>query len=96
MIKPSSNVLIESLIEAVWLVDAVTLRIVQVNQAAADLVGMERSDMLDKAAIELTATPEAADRAGCCAGCRRSSYARDRRSGLPPSQWQARARSPVA
>ncbi len=50
--------LIESLVEAVWLVDAVTLRIAQVNQAAVELVGVPRENMIDKAAIELTATPE--------------------------------------
>jgi len=58
VIKPYSSALIESLIDAVWLVDAVTLRIAQVNQVAVDLIGVERQDLLDTPVIELTATPE--------------------------------------
>ena len=50
--------LIDSLIEAVWVVDTVGFRIVAVNQAALDLVGLAREDLVGKPAIELTATPE--------------------------------------
>ncbi len=58
MTSAAHSVLIEALIEAVWLVDPVSLRIVAVNQAAVDLVGLQREDLLDRTAVELTATPE--------------------------------------
>ncbi len=50
--------LIEALIEAVWLVEPVSLRIVSVNQAAIDLAGLQREDLVGRVAIELMATPE--------------------------------------
>lgn len=50
--------LIEGLLEAVWLVDPVSLRILVVNRAAADLLGLEPSDLINKPVIELTASPE--------------------------------------
>ena len=50
--------LVEALIEAVWVVDAVGLRIIAVNQAAADLVGLPRQDLLGRPALELAAAPE--------------------------------------
>jgi diguanylate cyclase (GGDEF)-like protein/PAS domain S-box-containing protein len=50
--------LVEALIEAVWLVDPVSLRIVEVNQAAADLAGLRREEIIGRVAIEFTATPE--------------------------------------
>ncbi|MBT9506877.1 EAL domain-containing protein [Rhodoferax sp.] len=50
--------LIEGLLEAVWLVDPVTLRILAVNRAAAELLGLVSEDLVGKPAIELTATPE--------------------------------------
>lgn len=50
--------LIEGLLESVWLVDPADLRILAVNQAACDLLGLERQAMVGKLAIELTATPE--------------------------------------
>ena len=50
--------LIDSLIEAVWVVDAVGFRIIAVNQAGLDLVGLAREELVGKPAIELTATPE--------------------------------------
>ncbi|HEY8908133.1 MAG TPA: PAS domain-containing protein, partial [Rhodoferax sp.] len=50
--------LIEGLLESVWLVNPVDLRILAVNQAACDLLGLQRQDMVGKPAIELTATPE--------------------------------------
>lgn len=52
------GLLIEGLIEAVWLVDPVSLRILAVNRAAADLLGLEAEDLVGKPAIELTVTPE--------------------------------------
>ncbi len=57
--KPAAwGLLIEGLIEAVWLVDPVSLRILAVNRAAADLLGLEAEDLVGKPAIELTVTPE--------------------------------------
>ncbi|MBK9441990.1 MAG: EAL domain-containing protein [Comamonadaceae bacterium] len=50
--------LIEGLLESVWLVDPVDLRILAVNQAACQLLGMSKEAMLGKPVIELTATPE--------------------------------------
>jgi len=50
--------LIEGLLESVWLVDPVHLRILDVNQAACELLGLSRTDMLGKPVVELTATPE--------------------------------------
>lgn len=57
--KPAAwGLLIDGLIEAVWLVDPVSLRILAVNRAAADLLGLEAEDLVGKPAIELTVTPE--------------------------------------
>lgn len=57
--KPAAwSLLIDGLIEAVWLVDPVSLRILAVNRAAADLLGLEAEDLVGKPAIELTVTPE--------------------------------------
>ncbi len=50
--------LIEGLLEAVWLVDPVSLRIILVNRAAADLLGMTPSDFINKPVIEMTVSPE--------------------------------------
>lgn len=58
MIPVGYGALIEALIEAVWLVEPVGLRIVSVNQAAVDLVGLTREDLQGRAAMDLTATPE--------------------------------------
>ncbi|WPC65505.1 EAL domain-containing protein [Rhodoferax ferrireducens] len=52
------GLLIDGLIEAVWLVDPVSLRILAVNRAAADLLGLKAEDLVGKPAIELTVTPE--------------------------------------
>ena len=56
--RPGWDSLVEALIEAAWVVDAVGLRIVAVNQAGAELVGLPRADMIGRAAVELTASPE--------------------------------------
>jgi len=50
--------LIEGLLESVWLVDPVDLRILSVNQAASDLVGLRKDVLIGKPVIELTVTPE--------------------------------------
>ena len=56
--RPGWDSLVEALIEAAWVVDAVGLRIVAVNQAGAELVGLPRADMIGRPAVELTASPE--------------------------------------
>ncbi|WP_296443843.1 sensor domain-containing protein [Rhodoferax sp. UBA5149] len=57
--KPSAwGALIEGLLEAAWLVDPVSLRILAVNRAAGDLLGLASEDLIGKPVIELTATPE--------------------------------------
>ncbi|MEP6971509.1 MAG: EAL domain-containing protein [Betaproteobacteria bacterium] len=58
MTSASSRALIDALIEAVWLVEPVNLHIVAMNQAALDLSGLAREDMLGRPVVELTATPE--------------------------------------
>jgi len=50
--------LIEGLLESVWLVDPVDLRILLVNKAACELLGLSPGDMVGKPVIELAATPE--------------------------------------
>jgi len=50
--------LIEGMLEAVWVVDAHTLRIVAVNQAACQLQGLNNTDMVGRAVVEMTAAPE--------------------------------------
>ena len=56
--RPVWDSLVEALIEAAWVVDAVGLRVVAVNQAGAALVGLQREEMIGKPAVELTASPE--------------------------------------
>lgn len=58
MKSPVWGPLLEGLLEAVWLVDPVSLRILAVNRAAGDLLGLAPDDLVGKPAIELTATPE--------------------------------------
>jgi len=55
---PALGVLIEGLLEAVWLVEPVSLRILAVNRAASNLFGLSAADLVGKPAIELTASPE--------------------------------------
>jgi len=50
--------LIDTLLHAVWVVDAHTLRIVAVNHAAGVLMDQAVEELLGKAVIELVATPE--------------------------------------
>ncbi len=57
--KPASwRALFEPLLEAVWLVDPVSLRIVAANRAARDLLGIAASDLIGKPVVELASTPE--------------------------------------
>jgi diguanylate cyclase (GGDEF)-like protein len=50
--------LLDGLLESVWLVDPVTLRILAVNNATSQLLGMDCAHLVNKPVIELTATPE--------------------------------------
>ena len=50
--------LIEGMLEAVWVVDPLTLRILAVNQAACQLQGLPSADMIGRPVVEMTATPE--------------------------------------
>ena len=52
------NSLIDGLLESVWLVDPVTLRILTVNHAASQLLGMDSDHLVNRPVIELTVTPE--------------------------------------
>jgi diguanylate cyclase (GGDEF)-like protein/PAS domain S-box-containing protein len=50
--------LIEAMLDAVWLVDAATLRIVAVNRGASKLSAMEAARMIGCEVIEFASTPE--------------------------------------
>lgn len=50
--------LIESVLEAVWLVDAVDLRIVAVNRAAEDLLGLPRADIVGRPVVDFAFTSQ--------------------------------------
>jgi len=57
-VRGAWSVLIEGFLDAVWLVDAATLRIVAANAAAGTLLGVDPAMLLTRAAAELSATPE--------------------------------------
>lgn len=50
--------LIEGMIEAVWIVDAIELRLLAVNRAACQLLGTPADELIGKPVIDLAATPE--------------------------------------
>ena len=50
--------LIEAMLDAVWLVDALTLHIVAANHAAGELMAMPPAELIGKDMLELAATPE--------------------------------------
>jgi len=58
--KPSAFVqhLIEGVLEAVWLVDALDLRIVGVNRAAEALLGLSREQMVDHPVVDFAFTSQ--------------------------------------
>jgi len=57
--KPSIwQPLIEGMIEAVWIVDALELRVLAVNRAALALFGHTAEGMIGKPVVDLVATPE--------------------------------------
>ena len=49
---------IDAMLDAVWLVDASTLRLVAANHAAGELMAMAPGELVGKEVIELAATPE--------------------------------------
>jgi diguanylate cyclase (GGDEF)-like protein/PAS domain S-box-containing protein len=57
-LRAAWTALIEGLLDAVWLVDAASLRIVAANAAAGVLLGVEASSLVSRTAAELSATPE--------------------------------------
>jgi diguanylate cyclase (GGDEF)-like protein/PAS domain S-box-containing protein len=58
MTQPTWLPLIEGMIEAVWIVDAIELRILAANCVATDLLGMPAGGLNGKAVVDLAATPE--------------------------------------
>jgi diguanylate cyclase (GGDEF)-like protein/PAS domain S-box-containing protein len=50
--------LIDGLLESVWLVDPLDLRILAANEAACELLGLSQQELVGKPVIELAATPE--------------------------------------
>jgi diguanylate cyclase (GGDEF)-like protein/PAS domain S-box-containing protein len=59
IIKPHGwQALIEGMIEGVWIVDAIELRLLAVNRNAANLLGQPVAALLGRPVIELAATPE--------------------------------------
>ena len=57
-LQPQWQPLIDSLLEAVCLVEPRGLRIVAVNGAAARLLGVEREGLIGRPVIELAVTPD--------------------------------------
>lgn len=55
---PVLRALVEGVLEAVWLVDALDLRIVAVNAAAEKLLGLPRDRLLGRSVIEMAATSQ--------------------------------------
>ena len=58
MMPASWQAVLNAMLESVWLVDPMTLRIVAVNPAACALLDLTEHELVGKAVIELTATPE--------------------------------------
>jgi diguanylate cyclase (GGDEF)-like protein/PAS domain S-box-containing protein len=52
------QMLIESVIEAVWLVDAVDLRILAVNRAAEDMIGLPRAELVGRPVVDFASTSQ--------------------------------------
>ena len=50
--------IIESMLHAVWLIDATTLRVVAANRAAGTLMGVAAAELVGRAVLDLAATPE--------------------------------------
>lgn len=52
------QMLIESVLEAIWLVDAVDLRITAVNRAAEDLCALSRDEMVGRPVVDFSSTSQ--------------------------------------
>ena len=52
------QMLIESVIEAVWLVDAVDLRILAVNRAAENMIGLSRAELVGRPVVDFASTSQ--------------------------------------
>ena len=50
--------LIEGMMEGIWIVDAIELRILAVNRAGAEMLGLPQQALVNKPVIDLAATPE--------------------------------------
>lgn len=50
--------LIEGMLEAVWIVDALELRLLAVNRTASEMLGIPAKELIGKPVVELAATPE--------------------------------------
>ena len=50
--------LIEGMLEGVWVLDPVTLHILAMNRAAADMLGVDAQNFVGKPVLDLAATPE--------------------------------------
>ncbi len=50
--------MIESMLHAVWLVDAASLRVVAANRAAGTLMGVRAAELVGRGVLDLAATPE--------------------------------------
>ncbi len=50
--------IIEGMLEGVWLLDPVSLRLIGCNTPGARLVGLEESEMLGRSVVDFAATPE--------------------------------------
>ena len=58
MIINDCQPLIDGMIEAVWIVDPLDLRIVAINQAAEKLLGFAKEEQVGRPVVELAVTPE--------------------------------------
>ena len=58
MTAPMPQAIIDSVLEAVWLVDAVDLRIIAVNQAAEDLLGLPRDALIGRGVVDFASTSQ--------------------------------------
>ena len=58
MSTPVAQALIESVLEAVWLVDVVDLRIIAVNRAAEALIGLPRERLVGRPVVDFASTSQ--------------------------------------
>ena len=58
MNEPGWRSLIEGMLEGVWVLDPVTLHILEVNRAGAEMLGVEPDSLRGKSIVDLVATPQ--------------------------------------